>query len=69
MCSQTAFQALKARGKYSEHVGTQEMLLSWALFEAIIKGPIPSNEEVTLETTAKDDCEHCMYLTLKLNLK
>lgn len=28
MTNQTAFQGIKARGKYSEHRGTQEMLLS-----------------------------------------
>lgn len=36
MTCQSALQAVKARGKFSEHTGTQEILLSRAHLEAAI---------------------------------
>lgn len=46
-------QGIKARDKYSEHNGIQEMLLSWALLEETIRGQTPSNQEMTVDTTEK----------------
>ena len=54
MTSQTLFQGIKVWDKYSEPRGTQKMTLLWALLETTIKGQTPLNQEVTVETTAKE---------------